>query len=524
MVFGENAVVGRRRGIAFAVSRALVLILPLSAADADTDSRICARCHPAIFESYSRTAMAQSSGRVTRIEREGQFRHQSSGVRYRVHNEGADVFFDFELPGVKGRRRLEYFIGSGAIGKSFIYGVDSFFYQAPVSWYAGHAAWGLSPGYESANGLYLTRPVELACLECHASRLRPLRGTQNGYESPPFLENGVSCERCHGSGDQHVLGKGRIVNPTALAPDRRDSICEQCHIQGEARIARASTAQAFRPGERLWDYVVVFVWRGNSTEMKVTSHFERLLQSSCKRLAGDQLWCGTCHDPHRQPSDAEKGAYYRGKCLRCHEANRCVRGADCRACHMPKTQVLDVEHAVYTDHAIRKPGTVAAVSESSRSRQLVPFGEAIAGDRELGLAYAAVPGFGDRAIRYLERSRSRDALVLVNLAFLYDQSGREEKAIPLYREALRVDPEQVIAAVNLGSSLAKRGRTNEAISLWRQALERSPGLETVRMNLASAQLRIGDLTGAEASLAKLLELNPGATVALDLLNRMRPKP
>jgi tetratricopeptide (TPR) repeat protein len=188
---------------------------------------------------------------------------------------------------------------------------------------------------------------------------------------------------------------------------------------------------------------------------------------------------------------------------------------------MPKRPVRDVQHSAYTDHFIRKPGAVAAATQG---RKLVPFGRVRAGDREFGLAYAAMPGFEKVALEYLERAPQNDAEVLVHLAYLYESGGKQSRAVSLYEKALKLDPAQVAAAANLGNARIKGGQAREAIRLWRYALERSPGLETVWLSLAVALSRSGDPTGAENSLLKLLELNPGNTVARRLLNELRSRP
>jgi tetratricopeptide (TPR) repeat protein len=310
-----------------------------------------------------------------------------------------------------------------------------------------------------------------------------------------------------------------MIDPAKLAPDRRDSICAQCHLSGEVRIPRAGPDKSFRPGDLLSDSLVVFEWSGNP-DMNVTSHFERLAESACKKASGDRLWCGSCHDPHRAPPAAERAAFYRAKCLQCHQPADCDRGPDCATCHMPRRQVRDVQHSAYTDHAIRKAGASSAVS---RERKLVPFGGVPVGNREFGLAYAALPGYEKRALDYLERAPQDDAEVLVRLAYLYESSGNQRKAAPLYEKALKLDPSQVAAAVNLGNVYVKAGQARDAIRLWRYALERSPGLETVRLSLALALFRSGDSAAAEDGLLKLLALNPGNAVARKLLNDVRSR-
>ena len=68
--------------------------------------------HAAIYKAYQATGMARSSGVVTRIEKPGNFEHAKSGVRYEVYAKNDGAFFSFDLAGVHGSRRLEYFIGS----------------------------------------------------------------------------------------------------------------------------------------------------------------------------------------------------------------------------------------------------------------------------------------------------------------------------------------------------------------------------------------------------------------------------
>jgi predicted CXXCH cytochrome family protein len=311
-----------------------------------------------------------------------------------------------------------------------------------------------------------------------------------------------------------------IVNPAKLDPDRRDSVCAQCHLSGEVSVVKA---RSFQPGERIADYLTVFVRSGGSAGMKVTSHFEKLSQSACKRASGDRMWCGTCHDPHSPPGELRK------KCLNCHEPAACKerpavrlqRKDDCIGCHMPRNPVADVEHAVYTDHSIPKLPR-SAPAAATRDLTLVPFGGSKASTRDLALAYASLAAPGDQPrIRKLllaaQAEAPDDVEVLLHLAYL----SNHDEAIPMYEQVLRTDPSQVVAAVNLGSVLMKRGQVTRAIALWKDALARSPGLEGATLNLASAQFRAGDLAAAEATLVKALGLNPDNTLARKLLGEVR---
>ena len=123
-----------------------------------------------------------------------------------------------------------------------------------------------------------------------------------------------------------------MQNPAKLAPAARDSICAQCHLSGEVRVAKpGKEGEALTAGGLLADDLTVFIRAGSPSDLRVTSHVENLAQSVCKRKSGDKLWCGTCHDPHTAPEPAEKAAYFRGKCLSCHQTQDCHAAAGSQA-------------------------------------------------------------------------------------------------------------------------------------------------------------------------------------------------
>src|SRR5437763_89489 len=283
--------------------QALVMLCPMAMGQ-EVGSKVCGGCHNEIYRKYSATSMARSSGKTGSGEfRENfaraDFRDGGLGAAYRISPaaEGYRLQFSREDSGARGERLLEWFIGSGRVGRSYVSALDGFLFQSPVSYYSADARWDVSPGYRRYPSISLTRTVETGCLQCHASRLQPVAATQNRFRDPPFLENGISCERCHGPGQKHVSlmssgnrkGPAGIVNPSKLDPARRDGICAQCHLTGVARIARArAKRESYRPGELLSDYSAFFVWSGaESPGLSVNSHFEKLRQSLCKRATGD---------------------------------------------------------------------------------------------------------------------------------------------------------------------------------------------------------------------------------------------
>ena len=483
--------------------------------------------------------MARSSGAVSPlvVVSPGEVSLSSSGARYQI-DEHARVHFD--RGGISGDRDAAFFIGSGAAARSFLWFSGGFAFELPVTWYASKG-WEMSPGYETSRTLNLARPIEPECLNCHATGVRHRSGTRNEYDWPPALEDGIGCERCHGPGGEHAaLGaKDAIVNPARLAPRLRDSVCAQCHLNGAERVARAGRDLAdFRPGQDFADYAVSFVRTGPPTgELHVTSQFERLANSRCKQVSGDGLWCGSCHDPHSTPAPEQRAAYYREKCMACHqESAHATEHAECTSCHMPSRHAKDAPHATFTDHSIPRhseapqlfPAQPVSGGRAPGGRDLIALG-ADAGPRELGLAWARIANAGgqpedfQRALELLRHaydSGQRDAALLTALAYLEDREGNEDHATNLYEQVRESDPSQAEALVNLGSSYAAQGRIDEAIDLWREATQRSPGIEAAWIKLALASAAGGNVQQALEAARACLQYHPDSPEARDLLKKL----
>ena len=518
-------------------------------------SETCQGCHSEIYQSYFTTPMGRSSGEVGDGSfpapfQPSSFLHPSSGIRYRVYGDQTASHVEFAntrpthgRPAFRGSKRFEYYIGSGAAARGYIFSADGYWFQSPVSYYSRRQVWDVAPGYEEDKRLDVARPVDRQCLECHASRVQHIEGTQNRYRGAPFLEGAIGCERCHGPAATHVnrmsagaeSGSMEIVNPARLEPVRRDSVCARCHLTGEINVARLGRSpSSFQPADVLSDHTVAFVWSPPKDDgIKVIGHFEKLWQSRCKQVSGDRLWCGTCHDPHAVPPAAKRAEHFRTRCLSCHEAKLTSehaklaesQGNDCTACHMPKTRARDGGHSAFTDHSMprrsdRKPQPPDA------QRELVPFWAGTATDRERGLAYARLAlreqdqSYAMRAFQLLEKAQAHEAedpQASLQLAFLHDRRGDEAKAIELYRRATSLDPSLLTATVNLGGKLALQGRYREASKLWEDALARNAGLEAARINLALAHRKLGNEAAARKELLKVLEFNPDSHTARKLL-------
>lgn len=502
----------------------------------------CAACHGDIYERYSHTAMARTSGPASRNLIEGSFRHESSGVVYRISVEGTKVYLSYERPGdpgLRGRHELQYYVGSSTRGSTFLFEIDGFLYKSPINYFVQKKGWDMSPEYHSPREMEL-KPAPPACLFCHASRIQPpAPGASNRYGSAPFLQDGVGCERCHGPGREHIQGRGVPVNPARLTGERRDSVCIQCHLPGEASVSRPEkTLEMYRPGDLLSDYALTFVYDdAGHGGLGAISQVEALALSQCLRRSQGRMACITCHDPHTFVPAAQRVAYYRDKCLSCHTrsfADRHQQGSpDCIGCHMPRGESVEGTHVEVTDHRIRRraskpvPGPVA-----SPPRSLVPFGTAQAEPRDLGLAYAQVALRGDvrasqEALRLLAEALPRyptDAEVLIRLGFLYQQLGRNGPAAELYERALRAGSEAPEATTNLGVIYASKGDLRKALALWQGVFERNPGLSEAGVNLAAGLCQAGETARARQTLIEALKYQADFGRARAMLRELESRP
>jgi hypothetical protein len=314
----------------------------------------------------------------------------------------------------------------------------------------------------------------------------------NKYQQPAFAEEAISCDRCHGPVVAHVKrpSKTNIVNPRRLAPRARDSVCEQCHLSGEVRIANPGKQIGdFVAGQELEEVFSVYVSKADAgSGLKVISHVQQLARSVCQAKSGGQLSCSTCHDPHNKPVDL--AAHYRTKCLECHpgvEKVHSVRANDCVACHMPSRPAKDGGHTAFTDHQIQKKPARDDGSPPAASK-LVAWREPAAdiATRNLGLAYLTV-GERDRsafqmdeAARLLletQQSHPDDPAVLTGLGLLALRQRKPAEALPLFERALKAEPSYAPYQVNFATALNAAGRSEEAVAWLRKAIAQDPSLE-----------------------------------------------
>ena len=503
----------------------------------------CATCHREIYEKYARTPMAQASGVAAQGFIPGGFTHAASGVKYAMQLRDGRAYLSYERKDraagrpLAGEQELALYVGSGHRGRTYLFEKEGLWFEAPVNFYGKKKVWDMAPAYQDAREMPFTLPVDSNCLHCHAGEVQAaMPGARNRYAGLPFRAGGVPCSSCHGDGAAHVAqqGRGAILNPAKLTVAKRDSVCLQCHLEGEATVYRPGRSLAqFTAGNDLSEYAVYFVDSAGGQERRAASQWEALLRSACKRGSGDKLTCTSCHDPHGSPSGTEKVEFYRTKCLNCHTGAAMAtthhpEERDCASCHMPERKSRDIPHEQITDHQIvRRAREKAASGMAARLPELVPVGGSSAGDREYGLAYAQKAqrgnrAAGERALGLLERAEAAgasDVEVHVELGFLRQVSGDPAAARKEYGAALALNPLQTTALSNLAVLEASQGQGRDAIALLRRVLAGDPAEAASAHDLAILQCSAGDLEGARKTLNDLLRFSPDDAVARGMLER-----
>ena len=219
-------------------------------------------------------------------------------------------------------------------------------FQLPVSYWTDLRAWVNSPGFTDGVADF-NRPIVPRCLECHATYFasEPSERAGNFYRKSGFVL-GISCERCHGPGGEHVrqkrlaaasgsAGESAIVNPASLTREGQMEICAQCHGGIGESLAPAFSYVAGHPLEK---YIKL---QRPDEDARVDVHGNQVALTQRSRCyQSSQMTCTTCHDVHAAERPA---AAYSEKCLQCHKDKDCGEFAklgpkireNCIDCHMP---------------------------------------------------------------------------------------------------------------------------------------------------------------------------------------------
>ena len=336
----------------------------------------CLPCHQDKVNTYLRTAHHLTSSWPRKDSIHGNFNAgdnilttRSTNVFFRM--EARDNGF-FQTAVVRDSptnvqthtERFDVVFGSGRKGQTYLYWHHNRrwdrdeLYELPVSYWVERDVWMNSPGLVefpdgSAN---FTRPVTQRCLECHTTSfewLSPLGDRFNQFNKSSLVL-GIGCEKCHGSGTEHIAryrsaspptspNDAAIVNPARLPRDRQMDVCALCHAGIGHELAPALT---FKPGDVLSNALEVAL-PGRETKVDVHGNQTQLLERSRCFQSSPKMNCFTCHDVHQPQRDIKAMA---SSCLTCHHVESCGKfpelgqkiNGQCVVCHMPLQQTDSV--------------------------------------------------------------------------------------------------------------------------------------------------------------------------------------
>lgn len=469
---------------------------------------VCAGCHVDLADTYKKHPMGRSLEpfvQRTPLEKFGagpRNPFSEGGLRYlttltdglMVQRE--ECLGEDGAPALVAEARPQFAVGSGRRARSYLTATDGFLCQAPITWYAALDGWGLSPGY-AVKHQHFHRKIDPRCLFCHANGVTAVASHGNRYPEPIFKGHAIGCERCHGPGALHTARldaekpvegafDDTIVNPKHLPADLAEAVCQQCHLEGDARfLRRGREAFEYRPGLPLYPFWANFEAKTEAGAPKFVGHVEQMHGSKCYTASGGALRCVSCHDPHQLPAPEKKAEWHRGRCAVCHDGQvgkplcaeprekrlKASPADDCVQCHMPKKAADQIVHASISDHRIpRKP---------DQQRQMARFLD----DGPLLDFFREVK---DEAL-YPQEERQRDRGIALMELVRFDQGAdprtqaaarlTAQRALPLLDGALARWPDDLAAREARATALILLGRNAEALADAEAALRYLPDHE-----------------------------------------------
>jgi predicted CXXCH cytochrome family protein len=493
------------------------------------NSKACAECHDQIYDLYQTHPMSKSMAAlpdasvIEDYDQNAQFDAPQSpkfnGQRsFRIERKG-DEFFHSETWTTEDGKELynqtvpvHYEIGSGQRGRSYLIRRNEVLFMSPITWYSGKNVWDYSPGYLE-NDLRFERRILDGCVACHVGRVEVDRDKPHRFPAGAFPEPAIGCERCHGPGQGHIdfhkigskIGVDPIVNPANLEPRRRESVCNQCHLQGEARILRYGRSSFdFRPGDELSDVWVAFVRGTNVGENQKTdavSQVEQMMSSRCYIQSQGKFGCISCHDPHSRPKEADLVGFYRGRCLACHtqEQPACAVPVEtrlvetssdsCIHCHMPRLAATDVPHTSQTDHRVlRNPKRIDSDSNAEEPPVAVFDG-------------------ADKRVSELEINRTR-GLMIMRYAEEHSDVYAVFRASELLKPVVEALPFDVDSLEAMGLVHRQLNQRELARRMWNRVLKLDPNRESTLKHMAFLSHDDAEFVEGIGYSDRLIELNP----------------
>ena len=395
------------------------------AAIASVPSESCAKCHEDHYQSWRRTyhrtmtrdataeyvkadfnnAVHEYQGLQTRFTRKGdEFVMETVSPMWAAMRAKAGENVDRIPPVQTAQFRIDRLVGSHWMQECLHRESNGRYTRMPVLYHIAEKRW------VHTNGAFLAPDSDdfwarcrgvtwnETCLFCHNTTpsKKPVRDGRNdliGYRSE-VAELGISCEACHGPGDEHVRrnhnparrlalqqagdGDPSIVDPLRLSVARRDEICARCHgflVPKPAMWDLRTVRDPFIAGQELTRFNHL-VWSeaemmqragkhavgaaparplpddgrfwGDGTPLTTALEYNGMALSACYQNGQGKMSCLSCHTMHGDDPNflLKPGMQSNDACYQCHGeyrgrlADHTRHAADspgslCANCHMP---------------------------------------------------------------------------------------------------------------------------------------------------------------------------------------------
>jgi hypothetical protein len=316
----------------------------------------CKSCHNALFDSVAHTAHYFSSRPGSAQSIKGSFATGKNEFKLNalmevvMERKGESFLQTGYINGQELQSEsMDVAIGSGRKGQTYLYWKNNELFQLPVSYYTPLNRWCNSPGFPTGF-IKFYRQIPGQCMECHTtySEIESDNGRQTTFDRNEIFY-GISCERCHGPGAEHVAyqkshpgdDKGKfIINAGKMSRQQQLDACAFCHSGFRNLVKPVFT---FSVGDKLDEYSSARYNSDSSFQLDVHGNQYGLLTASkCFKMS--EMNCSSCHNVHNNEYNEPK--IFSQRCLNCHNNNshkECsfsppaglVLSDNCIDCHMP---------------------------------------------------------------------------------------------------------------------------------------------------------------------------------------------
>ena len=502
----------------------------------------CAECHKdrvaeCMPTSHFRTCRPPDMSSLPRgfLPENASFKRSNDPVEFETLKRGNELVQATIEPFANGKRRIESSIdliyGANPISDEVYlsWRPDDSMWELPIAWVYATDCWGASGFDRDAVG-DRARQLTVRCFECHNTWFQHLPGTANVYRRQDMIM-GVTCERCHGPGHEHVSYHQEhpakrqshgILFPGGLPRERLIEVCTQCH--GNA-IRHKGPALSYRPGEELEKHNRT-VEPPFTEDDHVANQIGNLRKSKCFQKS--EMTCITCHDPHLTGSPI--GSQFQDSCLHCHSDNACseqprlpvgVRD-QCVACHMRKYVKVNVNFDLADD---------SYVPPIRRSQHFISIDPVAT--HEVLLEYLSKSDVAAKAVQ-----DHKDWLVdhWAIEAKKAEGQQRSMASIAALRESLRIDPGNATTRAEVrrmadiqtqfdsllarGKRLMAENQDGQAIETFLRLLQLRPSLAEAHGRLGTLYAKTGNLERARESLRRSIALDPDDQYGHSMLGRL----